>query len=330
MRKVPIVIITIGIVLIVLFGIVMLTSSSNKTKSIILATTTSTDNSGLLDFLHPLIKDEIGINVDILAVGTGAALEQSRRGLADVVLVHARTLEDQFITEGFGFHRVDLMFNNFIIVGPSNDPANIAGLMNSTEIFIKLYQARDSITFVSRGDNSGTHVKELELWKTAGVTIKGKNFEWAQNNPWYIETGSGMGYTLTVAYISEGYTLIDRGTWLFNKRGQELKVLAEGPSEWLNHYSAILVNPDKFNSGVVNFKSAKEYVKWLISNRGQALINNYTINGEQTFYADFKSHISEMSPEELIFWGITTEEYLKVNKIHVLIEKKKKGMFYGR
>ncbi|MHA2244985.1 MAG: substrate-binding domain-containing protein [Candidatus Hodarchaeales archaeon] len=330
MRKVPTVIITMVIVIITLIGIVILTKTSNKDKSIMLATTTSTDNSGLLDFLHPIMEDETGISVDILAVGTGAALEQSRRGLADVILVHARTLEDQFIAEGFGFHRVDLMFNDFIIIGPTNDPANIAGLKNSTEIFIRLFLARDSITFVSRGDNSGTHVKELELWKTAGVTIKGKNLEWGQINPWYIETGSGMGYTLTVAYISEGYTLIDRGTWLFNKRGQELMILAEGPPEWLNYYGAILVNPDKFNSGIINFKSAKEYVKWLISNKGQALINNYTINDEQAFYADFTNHVSEMSPDELKFWGITTDDYLKVNEIHVLIEKKKKGMFYGK
>ncbi|MFW9997707.1 MAG: substrate-binding domain-containing protein, partial [Candidatus Odinarchaeota archaeon] len=231
-------------------------------RSITLATTTSTDNSGLLDYLHPYMTGEIGLKVDVVAVGTGASLEQGRQGLADVVIVHARSLEDEFVEEGYGIHRVDLMYNDFIIVGPPDDPAGIQGLINSTEIFQKLYQNHNSITFASRGDNSGTHVKELFLWEAAGVTINSDDTQWAAENDWYLETGSGMSATLTVANELSTYTLTDRGTWLFTKENYDLLLIAEKAPEWANPYGVILVNPDKFEPGSIKFDDAKRYVQW--------------------------------------------------------------------
>ncbi|MFX0210081.1 MAG: substrate-binding domain-containing protein, partial [Candidatus Hodarchaeota archaeon] len=264
-----------------------------SSSTITLATTTSTDNSGLLDYLHPEMTKDLGVKVDVVPVGTGAAIEYAKSGLADVIIVHARALEDQFVAEGYGFHRVDLMYNDFIIVGPSEDPANIKGLINSTEIFTRLYNARESIEFVSRGDDSGTHVKELELWTIANINIQSDSVVWSQNNPWYLETGSGMGNTLSTASIAQAYTLTDRGTWLFNEESLDLELLAQGSNLWHNPYGAILVNPDKFESVKINFEMAKKYVQWLISTKGQSMINSYTIKGNQAFFADFINHVEE-------------------------------------
>ncbi len=300
--------ISIGITIVVLGGSTLfLMAQNNIAETIILATTTSTENSGILDYIHPIMTEDTGITVDVVAVGTGAALENARGGLADVVIVHARSLEDEFIQEGYGLHRVDLMFNDFIIVGPSSDPANIRGKSNASEVFSLLYLARDNITFFSRGDNSGTHVKELIHWELANIEIKQDNITWAHLNPWYLETGSGMGQTLTVAWVANGYTLSDRGTWLFIKDNldNKLEMLAEGAPEWMNSYGAILVNPESITSRNINFDAAKRYVQWLISDKGQNLIGNYTINDFQAFFPDFKNHLHEMSAEELGFWGIT-------------------------
>ncbi|MFX0182245.1 MAG: substrate-binding domain-containing protein [Candidatus Hodarchaeota archaeon] len=292
-------------------------------STITLATTTSTDNSGLLDYLHPEMTKDTGVTVDIVPVGTGAAIEHAKIGLADVIIVHARVLEDQFVAEGYGIHRVDLMYNDFLIVGPSEDPANIKGLKNSTEIFIRLYNARESIKFASRGDNSGTHIKELELWTLANISIQSDSFEWAQNNPWYLETGSGMGDTLTRASTAQAYTLTDRGTWLFNEESLNLELLAQGSEFWHNPYGAILVNPDKFNPNKIKFEMAKKYVQWLISTKGQTMIDNYTIKGKQAFFADFINHVEELSTEELEFWNIEntsnlTYRYKKTAKSYSL------------
>ncbi|MHA2363755.1 MAG: substrate-binding domain-containing protein [Candidatus Hodarchaeales archaeon] len=275
--------------------------------SITLATTTSTDNSGLLDYVHPLMTKDTGVNVNIVPLGTGAALEYGRKGLVDVVIVHARSLEDEFINEGYGIHRVDLMYNDFIIIGPSDDPAQIKGLSDNTDIFQALHLARNNIKFISRGDNSGTHVKELNLWKSAGITINSDDFQWANDNSWYMETGSGMGSTLTItSELKNAYTLSDRGTWLFQKVNLDnLENLAEGPESWHNPYGAILVNPAKFNSGLIKLDLAKKYVKWLISTTGQSMIDDYVIEGEKAFFADFKSHLNEMTLNEIEFWGIT-------------------------
>jgi tungstate transport system substrate-binding protein len=282
-------------------------TQNNTAETIILATTTSTDNSGLLDYIHPIMTDDTRINIDVVAVGTGAALEHAKGGLADVVIVHARSLEDEFIQTDFGFHRIDLMFNDFIIVGPPNDPANIRDKSNASEVFSLLYLSRENITFISRGDNSGTHVKELSQWELANIEVAGDNFTWAHLNPWYLETGSSMGQTLTTTWVLDGYTLTDRGTWLFNRFNAEydLEVLAEGAPEWVNPYGAILINPESITARKINFNAAKRYVQWLISDKGQNLIGNYTINGHHAFFPDFKNHLHEMAEEELGFWGLT-------------------------
>jgi len=308
-----------SLTLISIFSFLIPVSSSTIT----LATTTSTDNSGLLDYLHPEMTKDTGVTVDVLAVGTGAAIEHAKSGLADIIIVHARVLEDQFVAEGYGFHRVDLMYNDFIIVGPSEDPANIKGLTDSTEIFTRLYNTRKSIKFASRGDNSGTHVKELELWSYANINIQSDSVEWSQSNPWYLETGSGMGNTLSTASVAQAYILTDRGTWLFNEESLDLEVLAQGSELFHNPYGAILVNPDKFKSGTINFEMAKKYIKWLISTKGQSLIDNYTIKGKQAFFADFINHIEELSAEELEFWEIENTSnviyrYKKTVKLYFL------------
>jgi tungstate transport system substrate-binding protein len=252
------------------------------------------------------MKNDTDIEIDIVAVGTGAALEQARLGLADVVMVHARNLEDQFIDEGYGLHRIDLMYNDFILVGPKNDPAQIKGTTNATEAFLRLYEFRNELTFFSRGDSSGTYIRELELWELAGIEIQ-NDFGWAQNNTWYLETGSGMGSTLTTASESDAYTLTDRATYLFMQDNLHLDILAQGPTNdisWRNSYGVILINPEKYETGKVKFDLAKEYVKWLISSSGQNFINEYEIKGYQVFFADFLNHINELTAEELEFWGI--------------------------
>jgi tungstate transport system substrate-binding protein len=279
---------------------------NDSPRVLTLATTTSTDNSGLLEYLHEKMKNDTDIEIDIVAVGTGAALEQARLGLADVVMVHARSLEDQFTGEGYGVHRIDLMYNDFILVGPKNDPALIKGMVNVTEIFLRLYEKRQEINFFSRGDNSGTHIRELVMWELAGIKIL-DDIDWAQNNTWYLETGSGMGSTLTTASESDAYTLTDRATYLFMQDNLQLDILAQGSNPdtlWRNTYGVILVNPEKFETGSIRFDLAKEYVKWLISSPGQNFINEYKIKENQVFFADFLNHINELTAEELEFWGI--------------------------
>lgn len=305
------------IIIIAVSALVYLTLPSSNTnnnpaskphETITLYTTTSTDNSGLLDYLHPLMTADTNITVNVVAVGTGAALEAARQGLADVVMVHARSLEDQFIAEGYGIHRVSLMHNDFVLVGPSSDPAHVMGMTNATQAFQQLYKERSKIIFVSRGDNSGTNVKELALWNASGVTIDSNNITWANENTWYQESGSGMSKTLTTASTEGAYTLTDRATFLFMNSTLNLEILAQNPTgdpNWQNPYGVILVNPAKFPNVDIKFSVAKEYVQWLISPKGQTDINNYKINGKQVFFADFAKYESQMSSSELSFWGLT-------------------------
>ncbi len=189
-----------------------ITIGASPPTSIMLATTTSTRDSGLLDYLIPLFEKISNVTVKYIGVGTGAALDTAREGNADIVMVHAESLELEFVNEGHGIHRVHFMYNDFIVVGPGNDPANIRAAMNVTEAFLRIYQTKS--LFVSRGDNSGTNVKELSIWATAGVTINPDNETWAEENSWYIESGQGMSSTLTMAYNLKAYTLVDRATWL--------------------------------------------------------------------------------------------------------------------
>ena len=280
-------------------------------KTITMYTTTSTDNSGLLQYLRPMWEKDTGITVDWVPVGTGAAIQAAEQGEADVVMVHARTLEDQFVAAGYGYHRVSLMHNDFVLVGPSSDPAGVNNMTNATLVFQKLYDDRANIKFISRGDNSGTNVKELELWNASNIFVNGSNSAWASANPWYESTGSGMSKTLTVASTEQAYTLTDRATFLqvmsTNSSSLELTILAQDPTSavWANPYGVILVNPAMFPNINIKVDLAKQFVEWLISDKGQSAINSYTINGKQVFFADFQNLKSELNSTELSYWGLS-------------------------
>jgi tungstate transport system substrate-binding protein len=236
-----------------------------------LATTTSTVATGLLDFLLPAFEQETGIHVDVLAMGTGKALETARRGDCDVVLVHARAAEDQFVASGFGVDRRDVMYNDFIVLGPPGDPARIAGLRDAAEAFRRI--AAGGRVFCSRGDDSGTHEKEKELWQAAGIKPQGA---------WYQQTGQGMGETLIIAGQKQGYVLADRGTYVAFRGKVELKVLVEGDRRLVNPYGIIAVNPARH--GHVNHQAARRLIDWITSPTGRRLITEFTREGEQLFF----------------------------------------------
>jgi tungstate transport system substrate-binding protein len=243
-----------------------------------LTTTTSTYDTGLLDELNAPFEDEYGVTVDAVAQGTGAALETARNGDSDVVMVHARSLEDEFLREGYGVNRRGIMFNDFVIVGPENDPAEIAGTESATAALAAIAEAE--ATFVSRGDNSGTHTKELALWAEAGVEPGGD---------WYQETGQGMGEVLNIANQQNGYTLADRGTFLSQRSESDLVVQVQGPIEGgpeslSNPYGIMAVNPAVHEN--VNYTLAMAYIGYITSPEGQERIAEYTANGEQLFFPE--------------------------------------------
>ncbi len=242
----------------------------------ILATTTSTYDSGLLDYIIPEFEKIYGIFVEILSVGTGQALETGEKGDADVLLVHARSLEDDFVDYGYGIHRVCVMYNDFIIIGPSSDSAGI-NEKNISAAMSKLKNAGEAsmIKFYSRGDNSGTHNKELKLWKKISFTPD------TSKHDWYLETGAGMGNTLTTADDNDGYTLIDRGTWLASKDNVDLTELVSGEEILLNPYGAILVNPEVNPN--VKYDYAKTFIAFLVSKEGQELIGDFRKKGEKPY-----------------------------------------------
>ncbi|CAE7865012.1 tupA [Symbiodinium necroappetens] len=243
-------------------------------RFITVASTTSTKNSGLLDFLLPKFQAESGIEVRVVAVGTGKALQQARDGDADVLLVHAKGREEQFVAEGYGVERFDVMYNDFVIVGPQSDPAGVAGLSDAQAALTRIAEAE--ATFASRGDDSGTHTKERNLWKAAGVDIQ------SASGGWYRETGSGMGATLNTGIGMDAYVLTDRATWIAfeNKGGHE--VLVEGDPQLFNQYGVILVNPDKHPH--VKTELGQSFIDWLTGETGQALIAEYRLNGQQLFF----------------------------------------------
>jgi tungstate transport system substrate-binding protein len=232
-------------------------------KDIILATTTSTQDSGLLDILVPVFEKDSGYNVKVIAVGSGQALAMGQRGDADVLLVHAPGSEKALIDDGSAINRRLVMHNDFIILGPEKDPAGIKGMTSAVDAFKKISDTGS--TFVSRGDDSGTNKAELSLWKTAGVDPKGKS--------WYVETGQGMGATLQVADQKDGYTLSDRATFLAQGEGFVLKVLVEGDPLLLNVYSVMQVNPDKFS--MVNAAGGKAFADFMVSEKGQQMVGAY-------------------------------------------------------
>ena len=242
-------------------------------RSIVVASTTSTRDSGLFGYLLPLFTAKTGITVKVIAQGTGQALDTARRGDADVVFVHAKAQEEKFLDEGFGVKRFDVMYNDFVLIGPKADPAGIKG--KDIESALKAIKAKQA-PFISRGDRSGTHTAELALWKQAGIDIE------AERGPWYRAIGQGMGAALNTASALDGYVLSDRGTWIsFRNRG-DLDILVEGDKRLFNQYGVMLVNPDKYPS--VKKEDGQAFVDWLISAEGQAAIAGYEINGQQLFF----------------------------------------------
>ncbi len=247
---------------------------------ITVASTTSTENSGLFDALLPAFTASLGIDVHVVAVGTGKAIKLAERGDADVLFVHHRASEERFVTEGFGVARYDVMYNDFVLIGPQADPARVKGL---TDIAAALQKVHASETrFLSRGDDSGTHKKELALWHVANVEPA------RLPNAWYQETGQGMGATLNIASQLGGYCLSDRATWLNFRNKGTLKLLVQGDARLHNQYGVVLVSSAKHPH--VKRPSGQSFIDWLISDAGQSAIDAYRINGEQAFFANAKKN----------------------------------------
>ena len=242
-------------------------------QSIVVASTTSTQDSGLFGYLLPIVKQKTGVEVKVLAQGTGQALDTARRGDADVVFVHAKSAEEKFLAEGFGVKRYPVMYNDFVVIGPKDDPAGIKG----KDVLTALQTLRTKAApFVSRGDRSGTHIAELKLWKDAGIDIE------KDRGAWYKEIGQGMGAALNMASGSNAYVLSDRGTWLAFKNRGDLTILVEGDKRLFNQYGVMLVNPAKHPT--VKKEAGQRFIDWLISPEGQGAIAGYKINGQQLFY----------------------------------------------
>jgi len=253
--------------------------ASAQEKFIVVSSTTSTEQSGLFGYILPVFEKESGIKVRVVALGTGQALDTGRRGDADVVFVHDKVAEEKFVTEGWGVERKEVMYNDFILVGPRADPAKAAG-KDILEGLRRIAGAEPRPAFVSRGDKSGTHAAELRYWKMAGIdleTIKG---------PWYRDTGSGMGPALNAAASMNAYLLADRGTWLAFKNRGELGIVVEGDTRLFNQYGVILVNPAKHPH--VKMAEGQRFIDWVLSPNGQKTIAEYKIGGEQLFFPNAK------------------------------------------
>jgi tungstate transport system substrate-binding protein len=246
-------------------------------KSIVVSSTTSTEQSGLFNYMLPIFKMKTGIEVKVVAVGTGQALDIGRRGDADVVFVHDKVAEEKFVEEGFSTKRYEVMYNDFVLIGPKSDPAKIAGGKDIQVALQKIAAAQ--APFVSRADKSGTHAAELRYWKGAGVLL-------SPGPSWYKETGSGMGPALNTASAMNGYILADRGTWLSFKNRGDLTILVQGDPKLFNQYGVMLVNPAKFPH--VKKVQGQEFIDWLISKNGQDVIASYKIDGEQLFFPNAK------------------------------------------
>jgi tungstate transport system substrate-binding protein len=246
-------------------------------KSIVVSSTTSTEQSGLFGFILPIFKMKTGIDVKVVAVGTGQALDIGRRGDADVVFVHDKPAEELFVQEGYSTKRNEVMYNDFVLIGPKSDPAKVGGGKDIQAAFQKIASAQ--APFVSRGDKSGTHAAELRYWKGAGIAV-------SPSQTWYKETGSGMGPALNTASAMNGYILADRATWLSFKNRGDLTILAQGDPKLFNQYGVMLVNPAKYPS--VKKAEGQAFIDWLISKNGQDVIASYQIGGEQLFFPNAK------------------------------------------
>jgi len=242
-----------------------------------MATTTSTENSGLLKYLLPKFEQKTGINVKVIAVGSGKAMKMGEMGDVDVLLVHARKMEDEFVAAGYGVNRRDVMYNDFIVVGPANDPASLKGGKDVIAGFRKV--AASGSKFISRGDNSGTDVMEKDYWKKAGIEPKGQ--------PWYVSAGLGMGEVLTMAAQLPGYTLSDRATYGAYRAKTGLAIVLQGDPQMFNPYGVIAVNPAKHPG--VNYADAMKFIDWVTSKEGQDAIAGYKVEGEQLFFPDYKA-----------------------------------------
>ena len=243
-------------------------------RFITVASTTSTEQSGLFRHILPIFEKKTGIQVRVVALGTGQALDMARRGDADVVFVHAKSAEEKFIADGYGVKRLPVMYNDFVLIGPKSDPAKIGSGKDTLEALRKIKAA--SAPFVSRGDKSGTHTAELALWKQAGIDIA------KEKGPWYRDTGQGMGPALNTASSMNGYILADRGTWISFKNRGELAILVEGDKRLFNQYGVILVNPEKHKH--VKKELGQAFIDWVISPDGQKAIADYKIGDEQLFF----------------------------------------------
>ena len=263
-------------IVLLLVLILTLAACTPQEKKITLATTTSTQDSGLLDYLLPKFTDETGVNVEVIAVGTGQALQLGKDGNADVLLVHSRAKEDEFMTAGDGVRREDVMYNDFVIVGPESDPAGLKGMTSAIEAFTKISTAQSE--FISRGDDSGTHTKELGIWKKAGIEPQGD---------WYVSAGQGMGEVLTMAQEQSAYTLSDRATYLARtKEGLDLVILVEGDKDLFNPYGVIAVNPEK--NAEIDQNLSNQFIDWLISLPVQEEISKFGLEdfGQSLFIPD--------------------------------------------
>jgi tungstate transport system substrate-binding protein len=247
-------------------------------KFITVASTTSTEQSGLFKHMLPIFEKKSGIQVRVVALGTGQSLDMGKRGDADVVFVHAKALEEKFVAEGYGVKRFEVMYNDFILVGPKSDAAKVGGTKDIVAALRKIKAAQ--APFASRGDKSGTHFAELQLWKAAGIDIE------KEKGPWYRDTGSGMGPTLNTAAGMNAYALTDRGTWLSFKNRGDLAISVEGDQRLFNQYGIILVNPAKHAH--VKKDMGQAFIDWVVSADGQKAIADYKINGEQLFFPNAK------------------------------------------
>jgi tungstate transport system substrate-binding protein len=260
-------------IIVLILSIILVSAAQAQERFITLSSTTSTQDSGLFGHILPIFKTATGLSVHVVAVGTGQALVIGKRGDADALLVHDRVGEDKFVAEGFGIDRRDVMYNDFVIVGPKSDPAHIRGLKDARKALEQIAAA--AAPFASRGDDSGTNRMELRLWKSAGIQPDPRN-------SWYRDLGQGMGATLNIAAAMDAYTLTDRATWANFKNRQNLEILTEGDPLLFNPYGSILVNPAKWPK--VKFADAKIWHEWLTTKPGLDAITAYKINGEEVFF----------------------------------------------
>ena len=260
-------------ILVLASGLFLQSADANSdSQTVLLATTTSTENSGLIEYLLPELESDTGYQFKVIAVGTGKALKMGEAGDVDVLLVHSKSSELEFVESGFGLERVPVMYNDFVLVGPIADPADVTSSVTSEQV-MKSIESSQSL-FVSRGDDSGTYKKEQLLWNSAGLNPQGD---------WYLSVGQGMGKTLQIADEVGGYTLTDRGTWLFAQTNLKLDLLFEGGSQLHNQYSVIIVNPDRYD---INYEGAIAFRNWMSSNKGQKMVDEYRINGQQLFHGN--------------------------------------------